>query len=69
MTPLCSICGRRPVSVLMNPWRNKGSRKAKRGHRVTLKAHDLCKVCWRHLIAPIYATSRVAQQEADVVGA
>lgn len=65
MTPLCSLCGRRPVSLVMNPWRNRASRKAQRGHRVTLKSHDLCAPCWRTILAPILNQAHTARLKGE----
>lgn len=49
-TPLCKLCGKREAKCWLNPAKQK-SRKAHRGGRYRLKAHDTCSVCWRRLCA------------------
>ena len=60
---MCGVCGRRPVTVLINPLRNPHSRAAQRGRRVALKAHDCCRLCWRAIIEPIFAAAQAARLE------
>lgn len=53
----CSECGDR-VQVRIAPWRSPHSRAAQRGRPVSVKGHDLCRRCWRALIAPILTAHR-----------
>ena len=46
---LCQVCEKRPPVVRINPRRNPFSRKAKKGKAVILKAHDVCRQCWKVL--------------------
>ncbi|MBI2882869.1 MAG: hypothetical protein HYY11_03015 [Candidatus Methylomirabilis oxyfera] len=64
MTPLCSVCGRRPVSLRISPIRNPHSRSAVRGRPVTVRGHDTCRPCWRKLLAPILNAAHAARLSA-----
>gem|GEM_PF-6448331 len=45
--PRCSECGEE-IKIIVSPWRNPHSNKL--GRAVTMKHHDLCRRCWRHLL-------------------
>jgi len=45
--PCCSQCGEE-IKIIVSPWRNPHSNKL--GRAVTMKHHDLCRRCWRHLL-------------------
>ena len=58
--PLCSSCLQREAMVSLNARRSPKSRKSKRGGRYVLKAHDLCKRCWRAMCAQFWVHEGVS---------
>lgn len=63
----CSECGN-PIRVLLNPETNPRSRHARMGKTVALKGHDLCRKCWRGLIAQAEAITLAMERQAFFQG-
>ena len=54
--PKTCECGK-PIRVILNPGTNGRSRRARMGKAVALKNHDMCRECWRGLIAQAESTA------------
>ncbi len=58
--PLCAECGKVEAMTALAAKTHPRSRRSKRGGRYVLKAHDLCKRCWRALCAQHWVHGEVS---------